>query len=131
MSFHGNILNIFLNYMIKSLKDIFESIPMFVIVFFFPFAVNITIFSVVSQAICYVKLRDFYIFKIFGVYLISRFFYIDIIQQYLISRIFQKKSRNLVRATINTFKVCIAENTGDECNIYLTNSGVGGEKKYY
>ena len=38
--------------MIKSLKDIFENILMFVIVFFFPFAVNITIFNVVSQAIC-------------------------------------------------------------------------------
>ena len=37
--------------MIKSLKDIFENILMFVIVFFFPFAVNITIFNVVSQAI--------------------------------------------------------------------------------
>ena len=55
----------------------------------------------------YVKFRDFYIFKIFRVYLISRFFYIDIIQQYLISRIFQKKSRNLVRAKINTFKIFI------------------------
>ena len=27
--------------------------------------------------------------------------------------------------------ICISENTGDECNIYVTNSGVGGEKKYY
>ena len=74
--------------MIKSLKGIFENIPMFVIVFFFP-----------QQ---YVKFRDFYIFKIFRVYLISQFFYIDIIQQYLISRIFQKKSRNLVLAKFNT-----------------------------
>ena len=38
----------------------------------------------------YVKFGKFYIFKIFHVYIISQFFYIDIIQQYLISRIFEK-----------------------------------------
>ena len=78
VSFHWNIRSIFLEIksLLKKLKEIFEN-----------------------------SMPNFAIFQIFRVYLFSRFFYIETFHSYLISQIFQKKSRNLIRAKINTFKV--------------------------